>query len=462
MQAAAECYFGNRSARDSDNRRTKGGAEMASNWHRWAQLAVALVLLGGCVAQTVGLAPPPNLYSTGKNYPTEEVPQVLRTTAPRIFYLTNRSLVPNGPGASYGAGRNESMAFGYASVQFGANDWDDLIARTHQEGNRRLSRLDVSEHTELVRFDPVPLATRRTSGGLVFDRGALDAYDAEARAFQEAVRAEIARTGNRRILVFAHGVATDFDKSLTSLANLWHFSGRESVPVAFAWPAGNVGFLGYFRDREAGEFSVFHAKEFLRLLAEIPEVEDIDIVAHSRGSDVMAKALRELIILNRGRGVPPKLAMKTGTLILAAPDLDVGVVRQRLQAERFSEAFEQINIYINPADVALRVSSFITNEERLGAATSEDLSVMDLEGLKKSELVHFIRVENVRGRGHGYFRDNPAVMSDIALALRTRAFPGGTLRPLQVGPDGFWQLHPNYPLERLPDLMTLLVEGSDR
>ncbi|MEL7090827.1 MAG: hypothetical protein AAFN94_03740, partial [Pseudomonadota bacterium] len=71
-----------------------------------------------------------------------------------------------------------------------------------------------------------------------------------------------------------------------------------------------------------------------------------------------------------------------------------------------------------------------------------------------SQQFQFTRVENVRGGfGHAYFRDNPAVLSDVVLALRTRAFPGGTLRPLeQEDEQGVWLLHPNYPLDRLPDI----------
>ena len=90
------------------------------------------------------------------------------------------------------------------------------------------------------------------------------------------------------------------------------------------------------------------------MLSQIPELGQIDIVAHSRGSDVVTTALRELIIEARGAGIHPKLALKTGTFIMAAPDIDIDIVRQRLQAERFAEAFEQINLYINPADRALR------------------------------------------------------------------------------------------------------------
>ncbi|WP_299962241.1 alpha/beta hydrolase [uncultured Roseobacter sp.] len=423
-------------------------------------LAVLTMLVAGCAVREVVLAPPPNLYLERQNYPVDRVPEVLRNVDPRMFYVTDRAVAEDSNGVLvYNTERSNSMALGAVRVRFGAEDWADLVARTSTDGGRRISQLNVEAPSELVRFVDVPLPTQRTDGGLVFDPDALSQYDTGAAAFKEALRDEIRRTGNGRILIFTHGVRNDFDRAIATLANLWHYEGRDSIPIAFTWPAGNRGLLSYFRDREAGDFSVYHAKEFLRLLAEIPEVEDIDIVAHSRGTDVMSTALRELVIYHRGRGAHPKTAMKTGTLILAAADLDTGVVEQRLQAERVSEAFEQINIYVNPSDGALRLSSILSNAPRLGSATSDALMIDQIERLKKSELVHFIRVESVQGRGHSYFRDNPAVLSDIVLALRTRAFPGGTLRPLDLGEDGFWQLHPNYPLDRLPDF---LVEGSDR
>ena len=117
------------------------------------------------------------------------------------------------------------------------------------------------------------------------------------------------------------------------------------------------------------------------------------------------------------------------------------------------EAFEQVNIYVNPDDVALRLSSFLTRYPRIGAAQQEDFKEGELARWRKEGLVHFIRVEGAAGSdSHSYFRNNPAVLSDIVLALRTRAFPGGTLRPLEEDPDLIWRLQPNYPLERLPDL----------
>lgn len=394
-------------------------------------LLAACLIIGGC-AVGIRLAPPPNLYRSGQNYPDDLVPAVWRTAEPKIFYMTDRA-----PGDdSYGSGRSDSMAFGAATVKFGRDlEWEELLERTRSDSDESISSLWVPDFEEIVRFEATPLPYARTDGALTHLQEAVDVYDAQAARFQAVIADEIAQTSNRSLLVYVHGFNNDFEDSLTTLANLWHFAGRESVPVSFTWPAGNgIGPLGYFRDRDAGVFSVHHTKEFLRMLAEMPEVDSIDIIAHSRGTDVVTTALRELMIEARGAGIHPKLMLKTGTFIMAAPDLDVDIVRQRLQAERFSEAFEQINLYINPNDGALRLSAYLTQSVRLGALNNEDFAEGELQLLRKEGLVHFIRVENVRGGfGHAYFRDNPAVLSDVVLALRTRAFPGGTLRPLEPG-----------------------------
>lgn len=416
-------------------------------------LLAACLIIGGC-AVGIGLAPPPNLYRGGLNYPDDLVPAVWRTAEPKIFYMTDRA--PNDK--NYGSERSDSMAFGAATVKFGRDlGWEELLERTRSDSDEQISTLWVPEFEEIVRFETTPLPYARADGRLTHLQDAVDVYNEQAARFQAVIADEIAQTGNRSLLVYVHGFNNDFEDSLTTLANMWHFAGRESVPVSFTWPAGNgIGPLGYFRDRDAGVFSVHHTKEFLRMLAEMPEVDSIDIIAHSRGTDVVTTALRELMIEARGAGIHPKTMLKTGTFIMAAPDLDVDIVRQRLQAERFSEAFEQINLYINPNDGALRLSAYLTQSVRLGALRNEDFVDGELELLRKEGLVHFIRVENVRGGfGHAYFRDNPAVLSDVVLALRTRAFPGGTLRPLEQDEGGIWVLHPNYPLERLPDLVGL-------
>lgn len=65
----------------------------------------------------------------------------------------------------------------------------------------------------------------------------------------------------------------------------------------------------------------------------MPEVGSIHILAHSRGTDITTTALRELVIEARAAGKNPVTFLKVKNIILAAPDLDYGVVTQRLIAE---------------------------------------------------------------------------------------------------------------------------------
>lgn len=427
----------------------------------WGAIAACALIIGCSVTRTDRLAAVPNLYNEGRNYSEARVPETYRTVTPELLYVTNRSqdLQSNGVPV-YVPERSDSMGYGTAQVQFeGADSWPALLAHNGEAMIAHPVRLSVVSMKDKVRFSKTPLDAERRDGLVVVDPVARAEYEGYARQFREAIRAKVRETGTGRILFYVHGFNNDFEDSLVTLANLWHFSGRQSIPMAFSWPAGHKGIFKYFKDREAGEFSVFHLKETLDLLASVPEVTQIDIVAHSRGADVVTAGLRELIIRERARGHRPKDTMKTGTLILAAPDLDVGIVRQRLLSERFSEGFEQVNVYVNPKDQALAYAALLTQGARFGRLDAEDFAPGELASLRRVGLIHFIRVEGVSGVGHSYFRDNPGVMSDIALTLLTRAFPGGTLRPLEFDQENIWTLHPAYPLERLPDLSDRFLES---
>ena len=66
------------------------------------------------------------------------------------------------------------------------------------------------------------------------------------------------------------------------------------------------------------------------------ELEQLDIIAHSRGTDVVTAALRELFMVSRAGGGEPLDEFRIRNLALAAPDLDYDVLRQRLSAERIA------------------------------------------------------------------------------------------------------------------------------
>ncbi len=251
---------------------------------------------------------------------------------------------------------------------------------------------------------------------------------------------------DKDVLVYVHGFANSFNEAARAEAEVWHFLGRHGVPVLYRWPAARGGLFGYFIDRESGEFTIFHLKEFLRLLASSPEVEQVHILAHSRGTDVVTTALRELVIETRAAGRNPRESLRIANLILAAPDLDLDIVRQRLMAEKFGPAIGQITIYTTQADKALRASQTLMSGTRFGRLQQTDLGERERRIFTEVTNVNIIDVQGVGGLiGHAYFRSSPAASSDLILILRDGSPPGEPARPLTHRTLNFWTMPKDYP-----------------
>lgn len=349
----------------------------------------------------------------------------------RVFYVTDRAPVQAGHRrAPYGFRRSASMAFGEAVLGFDllAADFDDRAIRVR----------DVSEQ---VRFPATPLPIMRRTGAIRPDAAAAAAYQAAGQAFQGQVARALQARRQDQVVLFIHGYNNDFDDALTTMANIWQAAGRSAVPIAYTWPADNPGLFGYFRDRESGEFSIYHLKETLRLLAGVPGLSKIQVIAHSRGTDVASAALREMIIAARAAGRNPRQVLKIDNLVLAAPDLDFGVVRQRLIAEDFGPAFQTITVYMNPTDEALGLAQVVNSGQRFGRLAYDELSLIERQQLHQADNVHFVDVSGVVSpRGHSYFRENPVVLTDIVTLLQTDAAPGSPARNLSHLGTNFWML----------------------
>ena len=381
---------------------------------RYAALGLMTVLLASC--ETV-----PVLTSTAFPH-MSDAPDTAR-----IYYVTDRAAeAPDG----YGHGRSSSMAFGQAQIGF------DRLGGPADERSIRVRAV-----TEQLRFPTTPLPFSQRQGVIVPDRAAQAGYDQVGRALQGNVAAALDAARTDEVVLFVHGYKNDFDDALSTMANIWQAADQGAVPIAYTWPADNPGLFGYFKDRESGEFSIFHLKETLRLLAGVPGLRKIQVIAHSRGTEVATAALREMIIAARAAGQNPRRVLKIDNLVLAAPDLDFGVVRQRLIAERFAPAFERITVYMNPSDSALGLAQAVNSGTRFGRLSYDDLDATEREILARAGNVHFIDVSGVVSpRGHSYFRENPVVLSDIVSLLKTGAAPGGPGRNLSHIASNFWML----------------------
>jgi len=197
---------------------------------------------------------------------------------------------------------------------------------------------------------------------------------------------------------------------------------------------------------------VHHLKNLIRSLSGIPEIKRIHMIAHSRGTDVLSSAIRELALVARAAGETAPDTLRDSHVVLAAPDLDLDVVSQRIVAEQLGREAKSITVYTSGEDKAIGLAEWLFKSvARLGRLGVEDLQADDLVAIEKIEGMSFIDLqENTGGTGHGYFHSNPAASSDLILLLRYGLAPGAENgRPLESVAPGFWLIKPEYPY--LPD-----------
>ncbi|GAW33918.1 hypothetical protein RA2_00963 [Roseovarius sp. A-2] len=357
---------------------------------------------------------------------TTALPVMPGDTAPQspLFYVTDRATTATQAGViTYTPRRDAAMGFGIAEVE------------TAPPGP------ELRAVREVVRFPATPLLFTQEAGVIVPDAGAMRRYEAAGARMSDTLGRALRATPGRDILLYVHGFNSSFENTLETTARLWQAIDRQALPVAYSWPSGNPGPFGYFKDRESGEFSIFHLKETLRLLSGLPGLGRIHIVAHSRGSDVVTTALRELVIEARAAGRDPRDSLRVETLILAAPDLDFSVVRQRLIAERFGPAFGRITVYMNPDDSALGFAQLLMAGMRFGRLSYDHLGEAEREIFRRIRNVHFINVSAVTGQAsHSYFSRNPEVLADMATVITTGADPDSPARNLIHAEANFWRL----------------------
>jgi esterase/lipase superfamily enzyme len=411
---------------------------------------IGVVLVSGCRAPE--LAPTPNLFVRSEEDPFANVAPEFRSNEVQLYYLTDR--VPecddDGNVVRYGYERSLSIALGTCVVEIGEDlEWEALVkqSRTRQRGKRL--RLKVTEINELVRAPESAAPFVEVDGERAPDPAIIQAREVTSDAISGLLDQRLAMADRKELFIFVHGFNNTFDDAAYRMAQLWHFMGRVGVPIIYTWPAGSPGLLrGYTRDRESGEFTVFHLREALRFLAGCRDVEKIHIIAHSRGTDVALSALRELHLKARAAGRDTRETLKLGTVILAAADLDLQVVQTRVVADGLHYVPEQLVIYLSEDDRAIGIASWLfASARRLGQLNVRDFSEERRTSMELFPEISFIDV-NIRTDwlGHGYFISNPAVLSDLILVLRDGRPPGVEHgRPLEPMGGQFWRLDRGYP-----------------
>jgi len=409
---------------------------------------VAVLIAGGCSR----IEPAPASYYSGENAGRyEELSPQLQSTEVDVLYVTDREPEVGDAGRMhYGVGRSQSLAFGSVIVDVDEDrSWDELVAWTEGEtDDGPAPEPKILSVEELGRFPVTPFPIVVDDFGHIVNAPEVEEEHARVREIAlDELHRRLALTERKVVWISIHGVQIDFDYGARVIAMGWHKRGRWGVPIYYSWPAGQSGFVsGYSYDRESGEFTIFHLKQLLRALGKVPEIEQINLIAHSRGTDVLISALRELVIEARAKGFDPLTQYNIGNLVLIAPDMDLEVATQRILAEGLGRSVEHLTIYVSEQDWAIALAqSMFSSKRRIGQMGQGDWTEQQKLLLRKSGNADIIFYEGSAGGtfGHSYY-ETPEILSDLFMLGEGRKAGAAHGRPLEPVAPHMWIIQDGY------------------
>ena len=429
----------------------------------WLYLPLVLgaALITGCTSMGRPLMPTPTVYQQdpGANALFSQTPPERQTTDVELLYMTDRGPETDAEsGLPYGEARSRALAFGTARVEMvPALTWPELEQQSRLQERTRKVNLALGPVEEIGRFPKESYGIEVTPVGLARSPTALAKHRDARGSFEALLQDRLAVSPSKEIVLFVHGFNETFATAAYTLAELCHFLGREHVCVLFTWPASASGGLltSYTETTESATYAVGHLRKVIRMIGQTPGVEKVHLLAHSRGAALLLNAMREIWIETIAAGVAPAEALKTGHLVLMAPDIDEDVAAEQLiffvsdpdmitrwPGDLAPEVLGgRLTIYSSPEDRALLVSRFLfRSRARLGQFDPKKGSPESMATLAKWGKLDFITFEGKRTDpfGHSYFHSNPEVSSDLVQLIRYDIKPGEPGRPLQpIGPVGW-------------------------
>jgi esterase/lipase superfamily enzyme len=217
-------------------------------------------------------------------------------------------------------------------------------------------------------------------------------------AFVRALNAQLAQRppGNRNVFLFIHGFNTMFAEAVYRAAQLAHDSKAPGVPVLFTWASRGKA-TAYVYDLNSATAARDGLEHTLRLLLR-SNAEKVNVLAHSMGNWVTVEAFRQIKISG---DLPP--ANKIGTILLAAPDIDINVFKSQLR--RLGKPQKPFYVVLSQDDRALFLSRTIAGGvTRVGDSTDTaeltalGATVIDLTDVKATDATNhdkFVQLASV-------------------------------------------------------------------
>ncbi len=247
-----------------------------------------------------------------------------------------------------------------------------------------------------------------------------------ARTAKRSTRGNDSSEKASSALVFIHGYNVSFKDALFTVAQIKSATNYRGRIYMYSWPSA-ASTLRYIADMDNAEEAEPFLQSFLKLLMRDADIDDIDILVHSMGSQPVLRALSALrsVFETERQGADRPTNIRIGQIMFAAPDVAMPVFDQKIR--RIAPYADRVTVYASMTDAALLASKLL----RSGASRMGEVDEHGEPLLVEVKNVHVIdatgperwwRLDRIwTGYGHDYFLQSEGVRQDIEKILKSIA-----------------------------------------
>ena len=233
-----------------------------------------------------------------------------------------------------------------------------------------------------------------------------------------------------RALLLIHGYNTSFADALLRIAQIAAAVDENLRVYLFSWPS-RERYFSYVDDLDNAERAEQSLQYFMKLILRDANVRQLDVIAHSMGSQSLLRSIDGLKAVFDQRAwlseVAPlsdtirasQVRLRLGQVIFAAPDVSRPIFERQLAS--LAPYARRVTVYTSAADRALWLSELLRFSPRAGYLGSvkepvrvRGAHVIDVSGKPLPKL----SPKRITEFNHNYFVENPAVLNDIQSLLK--------------------------------------------
>jgi esterase/lipase superfamily enzyme len=242
-----------------------------------------------------------------------------------------------------------------------------------------------------------------------------------ARATRQLTRENVSPASASSALVFIHGYNVAFKDALFTVSKIVSDIRYEGRVYMYSWPSA-VSTFRYISDMDNAEQAEPFLRSFMKLLLRDADIDYVDILVHSMGSQSVLRALSSLqsVFETERHGAVGSTKISIGQIMFAAPDVAGPLFDQKIR--RIAPHANRVTIYASATDAALLASQLLRGgAPRMGEVNNDGepllVEVKNVHVINATAAKSWWRV--VRGYGHDYFEQSGDVQSDIKQILQS-------------------------------------------